>query len=321
MKTAREIKSIAIATIKAEARAINALVPQVSENFIQAVRIMHSCKGRVVITGVGKSAIIASKIVATLNSTGTPAMFLHAADAVHGDLGMVKQEDVVICISNSGNSPEIKVLAPMLKALGASLIGMVGNPGSFLAGQADVVIHTTVEKEAVPGNPIPTTSTTAQLVMGDALAVALLQCRGFTLEDFARIHPGGTIGKQLYLKVSDLYPRNAKPMVDAMADIRTLILEISGKRLGTTAVIQGEELVGIVTDGDLRRMLESNRDVSSLRAQDIMTRRPMTIPPDTLVADALHMMRKNNITQLLVTEKGKYLGVVHLHDILNEGIL
>lgn len=282
---------------------------------------MHSCKGRVVITGVGKSAIIASKIVATLNSTGTPAMFLHAADAVHGDLGMVKQEDVVICISNSGNSPEIKVLAPMLKALGASLIGMVGNPGSFLAGQADVVIHTTVEKEAVPGNPIPTTSTTAQLVMGDALAVALLQCRGFTLEDFARIHPGGTIGKQLYLKVSDLYPRNAKPMVDAMADIRTLILEISGKRLGTTAVIQGEELVGIVTDGDLRRMLESNRDVSSLRAQDIMTRRPMTIPPDTLVADALHMMRKNNITQLLVTEKGKYLGVVHLHDILNEGIL
>jgi arabinose-5-phosphate isomerase len=321
VKTAREIKSIAIATIKAEARAINALVPQVSENFIQAVRIMHSCKGRVVITGVGKSAIIASKIVATLNSTGTPAMFLHAADAVHGDLGMVKQEDVVICISNSGNSPEIKVLAPMLKALGASLIGMVGNPGSFLAGQADVVIHTTVEKEAVPGNPIPTTSTTAQLVMGDALAVALLQCRGFTLEDFARIHPGGTIGKQLYLKVSDLYPRNAKPMVDAMADIRTLILEISGKRLGTTAVIQGEELVGIVTDGDLRRMLESNRDVSSLRAQDIMTRRPMTIPPDTLVADALHMMRKNNITQLLVTEKGKYLGVVHLHDILNEGIL
>ena len=321
MKTAREIKSIAIATIKAEARAINALVPQVSENFIQAVRIMHSCKGRVVITGVGKSAIIASKIVATLNSTGTPAMFLHAADAVHGDLGMVTQEDVVICISNSGNSPEIKVLAPMLKALGASLIGMVGNPGSFLAGQADVVIHTTVEKEAVPGNPIPTTSTTAQLVMGDALAVALLQCRGFTLEDFARIHPGGTIGKQLYLKVSDLYPRNAKPMVDAMADIRTLILEISGKRLGTTAVIQGEELVGIVTDGDLRRMLESNRDVGSLRAQDIMTRRPMTIPPDTLVADALHMMRKNNITQLLVTEKGKYLGVVHLHDILNEGIL
>ena len=321
MKTAREIKSIAIATIKAEARAINALVPQVSENFIQAVRIMHSCKGRVVITGVGKSAIIASKIVATLNSTGTPAMFLHAADAVHGDLGMVKQEDVVICISNSGNSPEIKVLAPMLKALGASLIGMVGNPGSFLAGQADVVIHTTVEKEAVPGNPIPTTSTTAQLVMGDALAVALLQCRGFTLEDFARIHPGGTIGKQLYLKVSDLYPRNAKPMVDAMADIRTLILEISGKRLGTTAVIQGEELVGIVTDGDLRRMLESNRDVSSLRAKDIMTRSPMTIPPDTLVADALHKMRKNNITQLLVTEEGKYLGVVHLHDILNEGIL
>lgn len=282
---------------------------------------MHACKGRVVITGVGKSAIIASKIVATLNSTGTPAMFLHAADAVHGDLGMVKQEDVVICISNSGSSPEIKVLAPMLKALGASLIGMVGNRGSFLAGQADVVIHTTVEKEAVPGNPIPTTSTTAQLVMGDALAVALLQCRGFTLEDFARLHPGGTIGKQLYLKVSDLYPRNEKPMVDAMADIRTLIVEISGKRLGTTAVIEGEELVGIVTDGDLRRMLESNRDVSSLCAKDIMTRSPRTIPPDTLVADALHLMRKNNITQLLITEKGKYLGVVHLHDILNEGIL
>jgi arabinose-5-phosphate isomerase len=321
VKTTSEIKSIAIATIKAEAKAINDLVPQIGDNFVRAVHAMFECKGRVVITGVGKSAIIASKIVATLNSTGTPAMFLHAADAVHGDLGMVKREDVVICISNSGNSPEIKVLTPMLKTLGASLIGMVGNPSSFLASQADVVIHTTVEMEAVPGNPVPTTSTTAQLVMGDALAVALLQCRGFTLADFARLHPGGSLGKQLYLKASDLYPRNEKPMVDTDADIHTLILEISGKRLGATAVMDGDKLAGIVTDGDLRRMLAENKDVSNLRAKDIMTRDPKTIPPRTLVSDALHMMRKSNITQLLIAENGQYLGVVHLHDILNEGIL
>jgi arabinose-5-phosphate isomerase len=321
LKTSAEIKNIAISTIKAEARAINALVTQIDDNFVRAIQIIHQCRGRVVITGVGKSAIIASKIVATMNSTGTPAIFLHAADAVHGDLGMVKQEDVVICISNSGNTPEIKVLTPMLKTLGACLIGMVGNPDSFLARQADVVISVMVEKEAVPGNPAPTTSTTAQLVMGDAMAISLLQCKGFTINDFARFHPGGSLGKQLYLKANDLYPRNQKPAVDADADIRSLILEISGKRLGATAVMEGDKLVGIVTDGDLRRMLQSNKEIHTLRARDIMTRDPRSIPPDTLAVDALHLMRKSNITQLLITENGKYLGVVHLHDILNEGII
>lgn len=321
MKTPREIRDIAISTIKAEAAAINALLPQIDDNFVRAIEIIHQCRGRVVITGVGKSANIAAKIVATLNSTGTPAIFMHAADAVHGDLGMVQQEDVVICISNSGSTPEIKVLTPMLKSLGASLIGLVGNPDSYLARQADVVISAMVEKEAMPGNPAPTTSTTAQLVMGDAIAICLLQCRGFTISDFARLHPGGSLGKQLYLKAGDLYPANQKPAVDVDADIRSLIVEISGKRLGATAVLKEGRLVGIVTDGDLRRMLQSERDIRSLRAGDIMTKNPRTIPPDTLAADALHLMRKNNITQLLVTDQGNYLGVVHLHDILNEGII
>ncbi|MFO7999263.1 MAG: KpsF/GutQ family sugar-phosphate isomerase [Bacteroidales bacterium] len=312
---------MAIQTIKAEAMAINGLVPQIDDNFTLAIQAILACKGRVVITGVGKSAIIASKIVATLNSTGTPAIFMHAADAIHGDLGMVQKDDVVMCISNSGNTPEIKVLTPMLKALGASLIGMVGNLESYLARQADLVVNATVENEAITGNPAPTTSTTAQLVMGDAIAVTLLRCRGFTVEDFARYHPGGALGKQLYLKAADLYIKNQKPQVNTADDLRTVILEISGKRLGATAVMEGNRLAGIVTDGDLRRMLESNKDVSALLAKDIMSENPRTISPNTLAVDALNQMRKSNITQLLVVEDGEYLGVVHLHDILNEGII
>lgn len=312
---------MAIQTIKAEAMAINGLVPQIDDNFTLAIQAILACKGRVVITGVGKSAIIASKIVATLNSTGTPAIFMHAADAIHGDLGMVQKDDVVMCISNSGNTPEIKVLTPMLKALGASLIGMVGNLESYLAKQADLVVNATVETEAITGNPAPTTSTTAQLVMGDAIAVTLLQCRGFTVDDFARYHPGGALGKQLYLRAADLYIKNQKPRVNTADDLRTVILEISGKRLGATAVMEGSRLAGIVTDGDLRRMLESNKDVSALLAKDIMSENPKTITPNTLAVDALNLMRKSNITQLLVVEDGEYLGVVHLHDILNEGII
>ncbi len=321
MKTAEQIRNIAREAIRTEVEAINKLIPQIDSGFVRSVETILESPGRVVVTGVGKSAIIASKIVATFNSTGTPALFMHAADAVHGDLGMVQRNDVVICISNSGNTPEIKVLTPMLKNLGATLIGMVGNPDSFLAKQADLLIHTAVEKEAMPGNPAPTTSTTAQLVMGDALAICLLQCRGFTLSDFARYHPGGSLGRQLYLKASDLFPRNERPAVDAGAGIQELILEISGKRLGATAVLEGDHLVGIVTDGDLRRMLQSGRDIQSLRARDIMTATPRSVGPDTLAVDALQIMRSNNITQLLVVGDGRYLGVVHLHDILNEGII
>ncbi|MFN3555538.1 MAG: SIS domain-containing protein [Bacteroidales bacterium] len=321
MKTRDEIKQSAIETITIEAQAIENLKNYITDDFAWCVEKIINSKGRVVITGIGKSAIIASKIVATLNSTGTPAIFMHAADAIHGDLGIVQKEDIAICISNSGNTPEIKVLTPMLKALGNCLIAMVGNLDSYLARQADLIINTTVEKEASPGNPAPTSSTTAQLVMGDALAVALLQCRGFSTQDFARYHPGGALGKQLYLKVKDLYINNEKPQIHPTANIREVILEISTKRLGATAVIENNILLGIITDGDLRRMLQKSVATESLTARDIMSENPKTIPPDMLAVEALHMMQNNNITQLLVVNNTQYLGIVHLHDILNEGII
>ncbi len=321
MKSSEEIKQIAISTIEAENQAISNLKNYIDDNFALCVKKIFDSKGRVVITGVGKSAIIASKIVATLNSTGTPAIFMHAADAIHGDLGIVQNDDVVICISNSGNTPEIKILIPMLKNLGACLIAMVGNLGSYLSLQADLIINTTVENEATPGNPAPTSSTTAQLVMGDALAVSLLQCRGFTINDFARYHPGGSLGKQLYLKAENLYPKNQKPAVDQDADINKVIIEISGKRLGATAVLKNNKLAGIITDGDLRRMLQKSSDISALKAGDIMSVNPKTISSQTLAVDALQIMRENNITQLLVVDESIYKGIVHLHDILNEGII
>ncbi|MFP4288611.1 MAG: SIS domain-containing protein [Bacteroidales bacterium] len=308
-------------TIQIEADAIANLKNYITDDFAIIVEKIINSKGRVVITGVGKSAIIASKIVATLNSTGTPAVFMHAADAIHGDLGILQKEDIAICISNSGSSPEIKVLTPMLKSLGNCLVAMVGNLHSYLALQADYILNTTIEKEATPGNPAPTTSTTAQLVMGDALAIALLKSRGFSTSDFARYHPGGALGKQLYLKVDDLYTKNEKPAVDIDASVRDIILEISSKRLGATAVLEKGKLRGIVTDGDLRRMLEKETDFSGLKAREIMTVNPKTIEKNTLAVDALNLMRNNNITQLLVSDKYKYLGVVHLHDILNEGII
>lgn len=312
---------MAINTINDEAAAITSLKKSVDGDFLEIVGLILRSAGRVIVTGIGKSAIIGQKIVATLNSTGTPAGFIHAADAIHGDLGAIQKEDVVICISNSGETPEIRILVPLLKKYGSSLIAMTGNRGSFLAKQADLVINTTVEKEACPNNLAPTSSTTAQMVMGDALAVCLLESRGFTSGDFARLHPGGVIGKQLYLKVSDLYTANPAPRVGMNDNIRKVIIEISSKRLGATAVVRGSALVGIITDGDLRRMLEKNEDISRLTAADIMTRRPRIIAPDTLAVNALSLMRENNITQLLVVEKNRYQGMIHLHDILREGLL
>ncbi len=321
LKTRKEIKNSALKTIRIEAEAIVNLKNYITDDFALCVEKIINTKGRVVITGIGKSAIIATKIVATLNSTGTPAIFMHAADAIHGDLGILQKDDIALCISNSGNSPEIKVLTPMLKSQGNLLIAMVGNLESFLARQADLIINATVEKEASPGNLAPTASTTAQLVMGDALAMALLECRGFSAQDFARYHPGGALGKQLYLKVDDLIDTSQKPAVSGTANIREVILEISSKRLGATAVMDQSNLRGIITDGDLRRMLQNRQDVENLTAADIMSPGPKTISTGTLAVDALQLMRNNNITQVLVMDNGMYMGMIHLHDILKEGII
>lgn len=321
MKTAEEIIQIAQRTIGEEAAAIGQLSSFLTDDFAKCVALILGIEGRVIVTGIGKSANIAAKIVSTFNSTGTPAIFMHAADAIHGDLGMIRPGDVIICLSKSGDTPEIKVLVPLLKLMGNKLIGLVGNVDSYLARNADLVINSTVDREACPNNLAPTASTTAQLVMGDALAVALLECRGFTQEDFARYHPGGALGKRLYLRVSELYRNNERPEVQLNDDMRSVILEISSKRLGATAVLDGEKLAGIITDGDIRRMLHREGPVHLLKAADIMTRDPLTINHDILVADALDLMRKNNITQILVLEEGRYVGVIHLHDILKEGVI
>lgn len=321
MKDKNSLKIIATSTIRDEAEAISNLQDSVDEDFLRSVEKIMQSQGRVIVTGIGKSAIIGQKIVATLNSTGTPAIFMHAADAIHGDLGAILKDDVVICLSKSGETPEIRVLVPLLKEYGSLLIAMVGNRESFLAKHADLIIDTTVPKEACPNNLAPTSSTTAQLVMGDALAVCLLEARGFTSDDFAKLHPGGALGKQLYLKVSDLYTGNEAPAVQVGDDIRKVIIEISSNRLGATAVLRGNMLEGIITDGDLRRMLERNPDYSNLTAGEIMSKNPRTVQPDMLVVNALNLMRKNNITQLLVVENNKYKGVIHLHDILREGII
>ena len=297
------------------------MVNRIDGDFESAVEAILNSKGRLIITGIGKSANIASKIVATLNSTGTPAIFMHAADAIHGDLGIVQKDDVVMCISKSGNTPEIKVLIPLVKSMGNPLIANVGNTDSFLAKQADYVINSSVEKEACPNNLAPTSSTTAQLVMGDALAVALLEMRGFSDQDFAKYHPGGALGKQLYLRVSDLCTHNEKPQVDKDENIRNIIIEISSKRLGATAVMENGKLIGVITDGDIRRMMQKYKDVDPLKASDIMSKSPLTIDKDQLAVSALKIMKEHNITQLLVKDKDAYFGVIHLHDILKEGIL
>lgn len=321
LKTSEEIRAIGLRTIQEEATAIEQLSGYLNSDFEESVRLILNCSGRVIITGIGKSANIASKLVSTLNSTGTPAIFMHAADAIHGDLGMIRPHDVVICLSKSGDTPEIKVLVPLIRTLGNKIIALVGNVDSFLARNSDFVLNSTVQREACPNNLAPTASTTAQLVMGDALAVALLECRGFTREDFARYHPGGALGKRLYLRVCELYKTNEKPEVQLDDDMRSVILEISSKRLGATAVLDGDRLAGIITDGDIRRMLHREVPVHDLKAADIMSKNPLTVNSDMLVADALDVMRKNNITQMLVMENGFYVGVVHLHDILKEGII
>ncbi|HEX4849403.1 MAG TPA: KpsF/GutQ family sugar-phosphate isomerase, partial [Puia sp.] len=309
-------------TIQQEAESIAHLQDFINESFVQAVELIAASKGRLVISGIGKSAIIAQKIVATLNSTGTPSIFMHAADAIHGDLGMVQKEDVVMIISKSGESPEIKVLLPLIRDFGNKLIGMVGNDQSVLAKKADIFLNTTVSAEACPNNLAPTSSTTAQLVMGDALAVSLMHVRGFNSEDFAKLHPGGTLGKQLYLRVQDIYFHNAKPQVRADAPLKEVILEMTSKRLGATAVTDtNDELLGIITDGDLRRMLEKNSPLGTIIAKDIMTKNPKTISADALAVEAMLKLREADISQLVVVSAKQYLGFIHLHDLVKEGII
>lgn len=321
MKTKSEIHQTAIKTLTLEAEAILSLSRRINDDFSVIVQKILDLKGRVIITGIGKSAIIAQKIVATFNSTGTPAIFMHAADAVHGDLGMIQSDDLVICISKSGNSPEIKVLTPLLKSAGNVLVGMVGDLASFLAREADLILDTTVDKEACPNNLAPTTSTTAQLAIGDALAVCLLECREFTSRDFAKYHPGGALGKRLYLTVGDLANHNEKPQVSAGTSVGEVLVEITKNRLGAVAVIDDGKISGVITDGDIRRMLEAHHSINGLVAADIMGKFPKTINKEELAVKALEIMRGNNITQLLVTSGDRYDGIIHLHDLLKEGII
>ncbi|WP_139002172.1 KpsF/GutQ family sugar-phosphate isomerase [Hyunsoonleella aestuarii] len=304
-----------------ESQSISNLSNLLNSDFSDAVELIYKSKGRVIITGIGKSAIIANKIVATLNSTGTPSVFMHAADAIHGDLGLILKDDVVICISKSGNTPEIKVLVPLIKSAKNKMIALTGNKDSFLGLNADYVLNTYVEKEACPNNLAPTTSTTAQLVMGDALAVCLLELRGFSSNDFAKYHPGGALGKKLYLRVQDISSANEKPEVSSNTGIKEVIIEISEKMLGVTAVIENDKVIGIITDGDLRRMLSKSDDFTLLTAKDIMSKNPKLIDAEAMAVDALEVMETNGISQLLVEDNGKYAGVVHLHDLIKEGII
>jgi arabinose-5-phosphate isomerase len=315
------IKKVARETILHEADSIRNIANYIDDGFEKIVELIYHSKGRVIITGIGKSATIANKIVATLNSTGTPSIFMHAADAIHGDLGIIQKDDVIICISKSGNTPEIKVLLPLIKYRQNKIIGMVSNTDSYLAKNADYLLRTTVSKEACPHDLAPTSSTTAQLVMGDALAVTLLEYRGFSKEDFAKVHPGGSLGKKLYMTVEDIYKQNDVPKVNLNDKLKDIIVEISSKRLGATAVLNNNELVGVITDGDLRRMLEKYQKVENLTALDIMTKNPKTISKNELAINAFNLMEDHNITQVIVMDNGKYLGMVHLHDILKEGIV
>ena len=322
MKTNDEITAIATDVIEQEAATVANLKNMIDSNFAEAVSLIFKSRGRLVVTGIGKSAIIAQKIVATMNSTGTPALFMHAADAIHGDLGMIQDKDIVMLLSRSGNTPEIKVLVPILKMRGNRMIAMVSDTQSYLAQQADIIINAYAAHEACPNNLAPTSSTTAQLVMGDALAIALLECRGFSPSDFAKYHPGGALGKKLYMRVSDLYINNEKPQVAATDNIKQVIMEMTSKRLGATAVLNPEgDMVGIITDGDLRRMLMSGRDIANLTAADIMSVKPKTIDENAMAVNAFHLMEQNHITQLIVLKEGRYAGVIHIHDILQEGIV
>ena len=321
MKNTSHIKKLAISTLEIEAEAVSQLKKFINDDFIGTVQFISKLKGRVIVTGIGKSAIIGQKIVATLNSTGTPAIFMHASDAIHGDLGTIQKDDAVICISKSGDTPEIKVLIPLLKSFGNKLISIVGNSTSYLAKHSDFVLNTTIEREACPNNLAPTSSTTAQLAMGDALAVCLLDMKGFSTKDFAKYHPGGALGKKLYLKVRDIYPSNAAPKVSPNENIIKVIVEISSNRLGAAAVIDNGKILGIITDGDIRRMLLNKKPIDGLKAKDIMSHSPKTLPKETMAVDALDLMKKHNISQLIITDKDKYVGIVHLHDLVREGII
>ena len=321
MITTPNILASAKKTILSESLSISKLADFLDDNFVEAVQKIYQSKGRLVVTGIGKSAIIAQKMVASFNSTGTPSLFLHAAEAIHGDLGMVQKEDSVICISKSGNSPEIKVLVPLLKRFDNLLIAITGNMSSYLAQGADIVLNTTVESESCPNNLAPTNSTTAQLVMGDALAICLMEMRDFKAEDFAVYHPGGALGKKLLLRVKDMLENSLKPMVDPDAPIKKVIFEISEKRLGVTAVVENNKVIGIITDGDIRRMLNDRDSFADLTAKDIMTKNPKTTNSEAMVIDAFHVMENFKITQLIVVDDSEFKGVLHLHDILKEGII
>ena len=321
MLSFEEIHKIAAQVIDNEASAIKNLIPLLDDNFSKVVQLMLENKGNIVFSGVGKSAIIAQKIAATMNSTGTSSVFMHAADAIHGDLGIIRDKDLVVLLSKSGETPEVKVLVPLIKLRGNKIIAIVGNRNSYLAHQADYVLDVTVGNEGFPGNPAPTSSSTAPIVMGDALALCLMQCRGFSTDDFAKFHPGGALGKQLYLRVKDLYVNNEKPEVGPDDNLATVIIEMTKKMLGAAVVTQNGYIVGIITDGDLRRMLLKHPDIDTVKASEIMTPDPKTIDENDLVADALQKMRHNSITQLPVLSQGRYVGVIHLHDILKEGVL
>jgi arabinose-5-phosphate isomerase len=321
LKLKEKILTAAKETISIEAKAIANLENFIDSEFAEAVEHIYKAKGRVIVTGIGKSAVIATKIVATLNSTGTPAIFMHAADAIHGDLGTIQKDDVVICISKSGNSPEIKVLVPYIKDFKNLLVGITADRDSFLGKESDFVLNSYVEKEACPNNLAPTTSTTAQMVIGDALAICLLKLKGFSRKDFAKYHPGGSLGKKLYLRVSDITAQNMKPQVAPETSVTDAIIEISEKMLGVAAVIENDKIIGIITDGDIRRMLKNNTEFKDLTARDIMSPAPKTIDQDALAVDALEMLEENKISQLLALENQTYSGVVHIHNLIREGIL
>ncbi|MFK5983438.1 MAG: KpsF/GutQ family sugar-phosphate isomerase [Flavobacteriaceae bacterium] len=321
MNTRNQIISVAKKTIETESKAIENLLNLIDDEFAEAIETIYHSNGRVIITGIGKSAIIANKIVATLNSTGTPSIFMHAADAIHGDLGTILEDDIVICISKSGNTPEIKVLVPLIKTRGNKLIAITSNKDSFLGQQSDFVLHAYVEKEACPNNLAPTTSTTAQLVIGDALAVCLLHLKGFSSKDFAKFHPGGSLGKKLYLRVFDLTKLNKKPEVSPDTDIKSVIVEISENMLGVTAVVKNSKIIGIITDGDLRRMLVKADSFHGLTAKDIMSKNPKTISNNAMAVEAFEIMDKHSITQLIAEDDGVYSGIVHIHNLTNEGII
>ena len=321
MKSSAEIKKIAKETISLEVAAISKLQNRIDDDFVKIINLILNAKGRLIVVGIGKSANIANKMVATFNSTGQPAIFVHAADAIHGDLGNIQSGDVVICISKSGNTPEIKALLPFIKNMGNAVIALTGNMDSFLAKESDYTLDVSVEKEACPNNLAPTSSTTAQLVMGDALAVSLLACKDFTDKDFARFHPGGTLGKRLYLKLTDILSSESNPIVSSESSIHEVIIEISKKRLGATAVVDNDILSGIITDGDLRRMLGEGKDFTDLKAKNIMNISPKTIAVDSLAFDALELMEQHNISQLVVVDGNNYVGIVHIHEIIKEGVV